>query len=109
MAGLGVGTVGMWLESFWVDALFRTPWPSSMWGEALTMSTPVAIGMGMCGALLAIVLAGQRLPARPIGIGIVVATVLVIGAAVTNGLNVTVPEHARAQITGDAVAAEAAR
>lgn len=99
VAGLGVGTVGMWLESFWVDALFRTPWPSSMWGEALTMSTPVAIGMGMCGALLAIVLAGQRLPARPIGIGIVVATVLVIGAAVANGLNVTVPEHARAQIT----------
>lgn len=99
VAGLGVGTVGMWLESFWIDAMYRTPWPSSMWGEALTMSTPVAIGMGMCGALLAIVLAGQRLPARPIGIGIVVATVLVIGAAVANGLNVTVPEHARAQIT----------
>ncbi|QPG68979.1 MULTISPECIES: hypothetical protein [Mycobacteriaceae] len=99
VAGLGVGTVGMWLESFWVDSMFRTPWPSSMWGEALTMSTPVAIGMGMCGALLAIVLSGQRLPARPIGIGIVVATVVVIGAAVTNGLNVTVPEHARAQIT----------
>lgn len=63
------------------------------------MSTPVAIFMGMCGALLAVVLSGQRLPARPIGIGIVVATVLVIGGAVANGLNITVPEHARAQIT----------
>ncbi|MFL0283778.1 hypothetical protein ACJH6H_00770 [Mycobacterium sp. SMC-21] len=99
VAGLGVGTVGMWLESFWIDAMYRTPWPSSMWGEALTMSTPVAIGMGMCGALLALVLTGQRLPARPVGIGIVTATVLVIGVAVANGLNVTVPEHARAQIT----------
>ena len=99
VAGLGVGTVGMWLESFWVDAMFRTPWPSSMWGEALTMSTPVAIFMGMCGGLLAMVLTGQRLPARPVGIGIVVATVLVLSGAVANGLAITVPEHARAQIT----------
>lgn len=99
VAGLGVGTVGMWLESFWVDAMFRTPWPGSMWGEALAMSTPVAIGMGMCGALLALVLTGQRLPARPVGIGIVVATVLVIAGGVANGLHITVPEHARAQIT----------
>ncbi len=32
VAGLGVGSVGMWLESFWVDAVFRNPWPQSMWG-----------------------------------------------------------------------------
>ena len=43
VAGLGVGTIGMWLESFWVDAMFRIPWPTSMWGEALSMSTPVAM------------------------------------------------------------------
>jgi hypothetical protein len=99
IAGLGVGTVGIWLESFWVNNMFRNPWPKSMWGEALAMSVPVAIGMGMCGALLAIVLTGQQLPRRPIGIGIVVATVLVIGGAVANGLHITVPEHASAQIT----------
>jgi hypothetical protein len=99
VAGLGSGSVGMWLESFWIDAVFRNPWPQSMWGEALAMSVPVAIGMGMCGALLAIVLTGQRLPRRPVGIGIVVATVLVIGGAVANGLHVTVPENASAQIT----------
>ncbi|MDX1871535.1 hypothetical protein SBI67_05355 [Mycolicibacterium sp. 120266] len=99
VAGLGIGSVGMWLESFWIDAVFRNPWPQSMWGEALAMSVPVAIGMGMCGALLAIVLTGQRLPRRPVGIGIVVATVLVIGGAVANGLHVTVPENASAQIT----------
>ncbi|MCX2712779.1 hypothetical protein [Mycolicibacterium sp. J2] len=99
VAGLGIGSVGMWLESFWIDAVFRNPWPQSMWGEALAMSVPVGIGMGMCGALLAIVLTGQRLPRRPVGIGIVVATVLVIGGAVANGLHVTVPENASAQIT----------
>ncbi|MEN4473185.1 hypothetical protein [Mycolicibacterium cosmeticum] len=99
VAGLGIGSVGMWLESFWIDAVFRNPWPQSMWAEALAMSVPVAIGMGMCGALLAIVLTGQKLPRRPVGIGIVAATVLVIGGAVANGLNVTVPENASAQIT----------
>ena len=63
VAGLGVGTVGLWLESFWIGAVYHYPWPTSMWGEALAMAVPVAIGMGVCGALLAMVLTGQRLPA----------------------------------------------
>jgi hypothetical protein len=97
-AGLGVGTVGLWLESLWIDAVYHYPWPTSMWPEALAMSVPVAIAMGVCGALLAMVLTGQRLPRPAIGITAVVVTVLVVGGAVANGLRTEVPENASATI-----------
>jgi hypothetical protein len=98
VAGLGVGTVGLWLESLWIDAVYHYPWPVSMWPEALAMSVPVAIGMGVCGALLAMVLTGQKLPRPAIGITAVVVTVLILGGAVANGLRVHVPENANATI-----------
>ena len=99
VAGVGVGTVGIWLESLWVDAVYHYPWPTSMWPEALAMSVPVAVGSGVCGALLAMVLTGQRLPRPALGITAVVVTVLVIGGAVANGLRTEVPENANATIT----------
>ncbi|WP_029109067.1 hypothetical protein [Mycobacterium sp. URHD0025] len=98
VGGLGVGTVGLWLESLWIGAVYHYPWPMSMWGEALAMAIPVAIAMGLCGALLALVLTGQPLPRPAVGISIVVATVLVIGGAVTNGLRTEVPQNASATI-----------
>ncbi|OBG83996.1 hypothetical protein A5699_02830 [Mycobacterium sp. E802] len=99
VGGLGVATLGLWLESLWIGAVYHYPWPTSMWGEVLAMAIPVAIAMGMCGALLALVLNGQPLPRPAAGISIVVATVLVIGGAVANGLRTEVPENARATIT----------
>jgi hypothetical protein len=99
LSGLGIGTVGLWLESFWVDAVYHSPWPSSMWPEALAMAVPVAVLTGACGALAGMVLTGQRLPRRAIGIGLVVATVAVIGAATANGLRYHVPENTTAAIT----------
>lgn len=99
VGGLGVATVGLWLESLWIGAVYRYPWPTSMWGEALAMAIPVAVGMGLCGALLALVLTGQRLPRPAAGISIVVVTVLVIGGAVANGLRTEVPESANATVT----------
>lgn len=99
IAGLGVGTAGLWLESLWIDAVYHYPWPLSMWGEALAMAVPVAVLMGLCGALLAMVLTGRRLPRRAIGVTIVVATVLAIGGAVANGLHIEVPADATATVT----------
>jgi hypothetical protein len=99
VAGLGVGTVGLWLESLWIGAVYHYPWPTSMWGEALAMAVPVAVLMGLCGALLAMVLTGQRLPRPAIGITVVVVTVLAIGGAVTNGLRTEVPQSDTATIT----------
>ncbi|KRQ27253.1 MULTISPECIES: hypothetical protein [Mycobacteroides] len=99
IAGLGVGTAGLWLESLWIVAVYRYPWPLSMWPEALAMSVPAAIAMGVCGALLGMVLTGQKLPKRSVSITAVALTVLVLGAAVANGLRTEVPEHATATIT----------
>ncbi|OBI38347.1 hypothetical protein [Mycobacterium colombiense] len=98
VAGLGVGTVGLLLESLWISAVYHYPWPISMWGEALAMAVPVAVLMGMCGALFGLVLTGQRLPGRAVGISVVVATVLVIGGAVANGLHIVVPRQNNATI-----------
>jgi hypothetical protein len=99
VAGLGVGTVGLWLESLWIGAVYHYPWPTGMWGEGLAMAVPVAVLMGLCGALMGMVLTGQRLPGRGIGIAVVAATVVVIGGAVANGLHIVVPEKDTATIT----------
>jgi hypothetical protein len=70
-----------------------------MWGEALAMAVPAAVLAGLCGALMGMVLTGQRLPGRAIGISVVAATVVVIGGAVANGLHIVVPQQDNATIT----------
>ncbi len=99
VSGLGVATVGLWLESLWINAVYTYPWPSSMWPEALMMAVPVAVLTGACGAMAGMVVTDQRLPRRGIGIGLVVLTVLAIGGATANGLRYEVPESANATIT----------
>ncbi|OBI19602.1 hypothetical protein A5712_19100 [Mycobacterium sp. E2327] len=99
VSGLGVATVGLWLESLWIGAVYHYPWPTRMWGEALAMSVPVAVLTGVCGAMFGMVLTGQRLPGRRVGIAAVALTVLVIGAAVANGLHILVPNHNTATVT----------
>lgn len=99
VAGLGVGTLGLWLESLWINAVYAYSWPMSIWPEALIMAVPVAILTGACGAMVGMVLSGQRLPSRAIGVGLVVLTVLAVGGAAANGLRYDVPESASATIT----------
>ena len=99
VAGLGVATVGLWLESLWIGAVYHYPWPMSMWAEALAMAVPVGVLAGTCGGLFGMVLTGQRLPSRGIGIAVVAATVVVIGGAVANGLHIVVPRQDSAKIT----------
>jgi len=97
-SGLGVSTVGLWLESLWVDAVYHYPWPTSIWPEALAMAIPVAILTGACGALFGMVLTSQPLPSRAISIGLVVLTVLVVGGATANGLRYDVPPNVTATV-----------
>ncbi|SPM37020.1 hypothetical protein MAP_1282c, partial [Mycobacterium rhizamassiliense] len=99
VSGLAVGTVGLWLESLWISTVYHYPWPASIWFEALAMAVPVSVLAGICGAMFGMVLTGQRLPGRRIGIAVVVATVLVVGGAVANGLHILVPQQNRATIT----------
>lgn len=98
VCGLAVATVGLWLESLWIGAVYHYPWPTKMWGEALAMAVPVAVLTGICGALFGMVLTGQRLPGRRIGIAVVALTVLVIGGAVANGLHIVVPRQNTATV-----------
>jgi hypothetical protein len=99
VSGLGVATIGLWLESLWIGAVYHYPWPTSIWPEALTMAVPVAVLAGACGALLGLVLTSQRLPSRAISIGLVVLTVLALGGATANGLRYNVPQDVTATIT----------
>ncbi|OBG90385.1 hypothetical protein A9X05_12255 [Mycobacterium sp. E3298] len=99
VSGLGVATVGLWLESLWIGAVYHYPWPTSMWGEALAMSVPVAVLTGLCGAMFGMVLTGERVPGRRLAIGVVALTVLVIGCAVANGLHILVPGKNTATVT----------
>jgi hypothetical protein len=99
VSGLGVATIGLWLESLWVGAVYHFPWPTSIWPEALAMAIPVAILTGACGAMFGLVLTSERLPSRAVGIGLVVLTVLAIGGATANGLHYTVPNNATATIS----------
>jgi hypothetical protein len=99
VSGLGIATIGLWLESLWINAVYAYPWPSSIWPEALSMAIPVAILTGACGAMAGMVVTGQRLPRRAIGVGLVVLTVLAIGGAAANGLRYTTPQNATAAVT----------
>jgi hypothetical protein len=99
VSGLGVATIGLWLESFWIDAVYHYSWPSSIWPEALAMAIPVAVLTGACGAMFGLVLTSQRLPSRAVSIGLVVLTVLAIGGATANGLRYNVPQDVTATLT----------
>jgi len=99
VSGLGAATIGLWLESLWVGAVYHYPWPSSIWPEALAMAVPVAVLTGGCGALLGLVLTSQRLPSRTVSIGLVVLAVLALGGATANGLRYSVPQDVTATIT----------
>jgi hypothetical protein len=99
VCGLGVATVGLWLESLWIGTVYHYPWPTSIWPEALAMAIPVAILTGACGAMFGLVLTSRRLPSRAISIGLVVLTVLAIGGATANGLRYNVPQNVTATVT----------
>lgn len=97
--GLAAATVGLWLESRWVEAVFVAPWPAAMWPELAAMAVPTGIAGGVVGALLATVLRGEPLPRPPVRRGLMVAAVLIVATATANGLITDVPERASATVT----------
>ncbi|WP_280314370.1 hypothetical protein [Nocardia abscessus] len=97
--GLGIATVGLWLESLWVRAMFVNSWPAAMWPELLAMAVPTGVVGGVVGALLAMALRGEALPRPPVRRGLMVAAVVIVAAATANGLLTDVPERAEATVT----------
>lgn len=95
VAGLLIGTVGLVVEKLWNDQVFQFAWTRDMWAEGLLMAVPVAIASGLCGALFALGLQG-RLPSKNVGRAVVGASVIILAAAVANGLHATVPKDASA-------------
>ncbi|MEV0432590.1 hypothetical protein [Nocardia sp. NPDC050413] len=98
LAGLGVATVGIWLESLWIERMFVNPWVAGMWPELLAMAVPVGVAGGVIGAMLGTVLRGKPLPRPAVRRGLVVGAVVIAAAATTNGLIIRVPEHASATV-----------
>ena len=98
VAGLGIGTAGLWLESLWIGKVYHYPWPITLWREALPTAVPVAILAGICAAMFGMVLTSRRLPGRAFAITAVALTVLVIGGTVANGLHIHVPKQDSASI-----------
>ncbi|WP_280425349.1 hypothetical protein [Nocardia carnea] len=98
LTGLVAATIGIWLESLWVAAMFVDPWPAAMWPELLLMTIPTGIAGGVIGALLATVLLGEPLPRPAVRRTLVTAAVVVVAAATANGLVIDVPQDAGAAV-----------
>ncbi|MFC7961286.1 hypothetical protein [Rhodococcoides kroppenstedtii] len=98
VAGLAVGTVGVYLESLWVEAMYLYPWPTSMWLEALATTIPTGVLVGLTAGLFAQALSGDGLPRPAIRRSIVLGMVVVCSASVANGLMIDVPQNAQATV-----------
>ena len=91
-AGLLVGSVGLYLESFWISAVYHYPWPTGMWpGKPLRWPCRYPCSWA-CAVHFAMVITGERLPQTSRRSHRGTVTVLAIGGAVANGLRVQVPE-----------------
>src|SRR6201994_151379 len=48
VAGLGIGTVGLWLESLWIGKVYHYPWPITLWRGGPPPRAPGAGPPGEC-------------------------------------------------------------
>lgn len=98
VAGLGVGTIGVWGESLWIDAVYLFPWTSSMWASTLWMTIPVGVTTGLCAGLFAQALSGDGLPRPAVRRSVVLAMIIALAGTVANGLTFEVPSGATASV-----------
>jgi hypothetical protein len=96
-AGLAVGSLGSAVEAGWSYLVMPLPWTPDVWVEGLLMAVPVGVAGGLCGALLALGVQG-RLPRPSLSRPVLVASLLVLAAATTNGLLATVPDDRTASV-----------
>ncbi|MCU1670165.1 MAG: conserved rane protein of unknown function [Blastococcus sp.] len=102
VAGLLIGTVGHATELGWSHIRSTLSWGS----DVLVEGTLMAIAGGVAGALLGSLLASglrRRLPAKAAARSVLVGALVLIAAAVTNGLLIDVPSNLKATFAIDDV------
>ncbi|MFG2089425.1 hypothetical protein [Spirillospora sp. NPDC048824] len=98
VSGALIGTAGFGAEYAWSQVAFRLPWTPDIAAEGMAMAVAGGVAGGLCGALLAEGLQG-RAPRPAAARGIFAGAILVVAAAVANGLLITVPPDRTATVT----------
>jgi hypothetical protein len=97
VAGLLIGTVGHATEAGWTHLTQTLSWGS----DVLVEGTLIAIAGGVAGSLLGVLLAvglRRRLPRPAVARTVLVGSLVVLAACVTNGLLATVPDDLEATL-----------
>jgi hypothetical protein len=95
VAGVAIGTVGHATEWGWTHVMQTLSWDS----DILVEGTLMAIAGGVAGALIGTLLATglrRRLPAPAVARTVLLGSLVVLTAAITNGLLATVPQDVEA-------------
>jgi hypothetical protein len=105
IAGVAIGTVGFATEWGWTHVVQTLSWN----GDILVEGTLMAVGGGVAGALLGILLSTglrRRLPRPAVARTALIGSLVVLAACVTNGLLATVPENVTATFAIEDVTSE---
>ena len=97
VSGVLIGTAGFAAEYGWSHVVMRLPWTGDILPEGIIMAVAGGVAGGLLGALLVLGVQG-RLPRPAIGRPIFAVSLVVIAAAITNGLLVTVPRDVRVSV-----------
>jgi hypothetical protein len=81
VSGLGIGTLGLAVETAWTQAWFPTPWTSALLPDALFVAVPAAVAAGVAGGFLARSLATPGRPRQRVPAALAPAAGIVIVAA----------------------------
>jgi hypothetical protein len=95
VAGVAIGTLGHVTEWLWTDLTQTLSWGSDILVEGTLMAIAGGVAGGLLGALLAVGLR-RRLPRPAVARTVLVASLVVLAACVTNGLIATVPSDVEA-------------
>ena len=90
VAGVAIGTLGHLTEFGWTQLVQTLSWGSDIAVEGTLMAIAGGVVGGLLGALLAVGLR-RRLPRPAVARTVLVGSLVVLAAAVTNGLLATVP------------------
>jgi hypothetical protein len=105
VAGVAIGTLGHLTEFGWTQLVQTLSWGSDIAVEGTLMAIVGGVVGGLLGALLAVGLR-RRLPRPAVARTVLVGSLVLLAAAVTNGLLATVPDDLDATFGIEEVQAE---